>query len=127
MHAPRRSHPAARSRLRGYRQSPTDKPRESRDEFRIGVRHLDARELEAELLRLLRGFVIQIPANLQMVGDEADRADEHLLDTAGVQLFEVVEDVRAEPGLARRRLALERERPHLPERSSLGDELRGLQ
>ena len=46
-----------------------------------------------------------------MVGDEPDRTDEDLGDTRRGERVEVVEDVRAEPRLARWRLALERERP----------------
>jgi DNA-binding CsgD family transcriptional regulator len=46
-----------------------------------------------------------------VVRDEADRADEHLLDAARAQRRQVVEDVGPEPRLARRRLALVRERP----------------
>ena len=61
-----------------------------------------------------------------MVGDEADRADEHALDATRRQAVELVEDVGAEPGLAGRALALERERPAV-EPGALGHELRGLE
>ena len=61
-----------------------------------------------------------------MVCDEADRTDEHVLDAACVEVVEVVEDVRAEPGLPRRRLALERERPVL-DPGLLDDEPRRLE
>ena len=47
-----------------------------------------------------------------MARDEADGADEHSLDAALLaKSLEVVEDVRPEPGLAGRRLALEGEAP----------------
>ena len=46
-----------------------------------------------------------------MVGDEADRADEDVVDLSVVERGEVVEDVRPEPGLAGRGLALVGERP----------------
>jgi len=35
-----------------------------------------------------------------VVGDEADGTDEHVAHALGVQLCEVVEDVRTEPRLA---------------------------
>ena len=61
-----------------------------------------------------------------MVGDEADRADQDVLDAAAVEILEVVEDVGPEPGLARRRLGLVREGP-LAERCSLRDGRRGFE
>src|SRR5437016_5167176 len=39
-----------------------------------------------------------------MVGDEADGADEHLLDVAGLQILEVREDVWPQPALDEREL-----------------------
>ena len=62
-------------------------------------------------MRLLGGLVIQVPTDLEVVGDEADGTDEHLAHTPLVQVVEVIQDVRPQPGLARRRLALEREGP----------------
>jgi hypothetical protein len=56
-----------------------------------------------------------------VVGDEPHGADEHIVDTLRVQVGEVVEDVGAEPRLARRRLALEGERP-LADRCAIRDE-----
>ena len=58
-------------------------------------------------------FDVEIPADLQMVGHEADRADENLADAFVVEGLEVVEDVRPEPGLAGRGFALVGERPPL--------------
>ena len=46
-----------------------------------------------------------------MIRDEADRAHQHGRDTPPVQGDEVIEDVRPEPRLTGRGLALERERP----------------
>ena len=69
---------------------------------------------------LLRGLVVEIPADLEMVGDEADRADQHVANPAAVQFPQVIEDVRPEPRLAGLGLALERERPCL-ERCALCD------
>src|SRR5204863_8706642 len=93
---------------------------------RIGVRHLGPSELQTELLRLLRRLVVEVPANLEVIRDEADGADENVAGPLRVQLLEVVEDVRAEPRLPGRRFALERERPTI-EAGPLGDELRRLQ
>ena len=76
---------------------------------------------EAELRRALLRLDVEVPPDLEVVGDEADRRDEHVADAVGGERVQVVEDVRAEPGLARRRLALERERPVLHARL-LGDE-----
>ena len=61
-----------------------------------------------------------------MVGDETDGADEDALDALPLQRLEVVEDVRPEPRLAGRRLALEGEAP-LAEARRLGDEPRRLE
>src|SRR4029450_11926245 len=107
---PQRSHRAL-SRLRGYRDDPSNQPGQDGDKTRVGVRHLDAAQLETELARLLDGLVIQVPADLEVVGDEPDRADEHLPCPPRAQVLELVEDVRAEPGLACRRLALKGECP----------------
>ena len=56
-----------------------------------------------------------------MVGDEADRAEDDVADVVRGQLVQVLEDVRPEPRLAGRRLALEGERPLVRART-LGDE-----
>ena len=74
----------------------------------------------------LRGLVVEIPADLEMVGDEADGTDQHLANPATVQLPEMVEDVGPEPRLAGLGLALKGERPCL-ERCALCDQLGGLQ
>ena len=61
-----------------------------------------------------------------MVGDEADRADEDAGDAGGRERVELLEQVRAEPGLSGRARALVGERPAL-EPGSLGDQPRRLQ
>src|SRR6266540_4111236 len=95
-------------------------------EVGIRVRHLDPPQRHSELARAILRLDVDVPANLEVVGDEADRADEHVAHAASVQLAEVVEDVGAEPRLARRRLALVRERP-LAHVRGLRDEPRRLE
>ena len=90
-----------------------DEPGEHADEGGVGVRQLDPIELEPELGRTLLRLDVEVPPDLEVVGDEADRRDEHLADAVGGERIQVLENVRAEPRLARRRLALERERPFL--------------
>ena len=97
------------------------------DERGVGVRHLDPVDAHPELRGALLRLDVDVPADLQMVGDEADRADEHVVDALCMQRGEVVEDVGPEPRLAGRRLALERERPSLAEACGLGDEASGLE
>ena len=46
---------------------------------------------------------VEVPEDLEMVGDEPDRADEDALHATGMESVELVEDVRAEPRLAGRR------------------------
>src|SRR5207248_7096737 len=65
------------------------------DEAWVVVRHFDAVKLEAQLARLALGLRVDVPADLQMIRYEPDGAHEHALDSAGAQLVEVVEDVRA--------------------------------
>src|SRR5438552_1525626 len=127
MHGTRPPASAAAAHSYGDRgELPPDDPGEHGDEARIRVRHLDPFEPHAELARLLLRLGVDVPADLEMVGDEADRADEHVLDAARSQLAEVVEDVRSEPRLARRRLALKRKRPYVFFRVGC-DEPRGLE
>src|SRR6266545_8129269 len=95
-------------------------------EVGIRVRHLDPPQRHSELARAILRLDVDVPANLEVVGDEADRADEHVAHAASVQLAEVVEDVGAEPRVARRRLALVRERP-LAHVRGLRDEPRRLE
>ncbi len=79
-----------------------------------------------ELRRLLLRLDVEVPADLEVVGHEPDRADEDAVDALPVQRLEMVEDVRPEPRLARRRLALEGEAP-LRQARRLGDEPRRLE
>ena len=64
----------------------TDDACERRDEGRLVIGHLDPRQLEPELLRELLRLDVDIPADLEMVGDEADRADEHLAHALRMQV-----------------------------------------
>ena len=66
--------------------------------------------------------MVAVPADLEVVRDEADRAHERVRDSFRVQVLEVREDVRPEPRLARVGLALEGERPGADLRA-LGDAL----
>src|SRR5712692_5088220 len=88
------------SHRRRYRQGAPDDPRKRAHEDRIVVRHLDPLESQPELPCELLRLDVEIPADLEMVGNKADRADEHPVDALLVQRPQVVEDVRAEPGLA---------------------------
>ena len=98
-------------RLRGHgRELVADDPCQHVDERGVGVRHLDPREPEAGSARGLP------PPRRDPTGSRdgrrRTRPDRRALrDPSGCERVEVVEDVRAEPRLARRRLALERERP----------------
>ena len=85
--------------------------RERVDEHRIVVQRLDPVELDAELVSLLPRHHVEIPQDLEVIRDEADRREEHLPNAARVELLEVQADIRAEPGLTGRALALECERP----------------
>ena len=96
------------------------------DEQRVVVRHLDPVEPQAELPRLVLRLRVDVPADLQMIRHEPDGADQHVLDAAAAQGFQVVEDVGTEPRLAGRRLALEGERPVL-DTGAVGDEPGGLE
>src|SRR5207344_566305 len=69
---------------------------------------------------------VEVPEDLEVVRDEADRGDEHALDAVGTEPVELLEHVRAEPRLAGRARALEREGPALEARA-LRDEARCLQ
>src|SRR5438094_7715867 len=80
-------------------------------EVRVGIRHLDPRQVHSEPARPLLRLDVDVPADLEVVGHEADRTDEHVVDSQRVQRVDMVEDVGAEPRLAGRRLALVRERP----------------
>jgi hypothetical protein len=71
-------------------------------------------------------FRVDVPADLEVIRDEADRADEDVADTARVQVLQVVEDVWPEPRLTRGRLGLVREGP-LGQVRGGGDETRGLE
>src|SRR4029453_18720562 len=85
--------------------------REQVDERGVGVRHLDPVELQPELACPTCRLDVEVPADLEMVRDETDWADEHAPHALCLELLEVVHDVGAEPGLTGRRSALEREGP----------------
>ncbi len=107
-------------------ERPPDDPRKDGDEGGVVVRHLGPLEPQAELLGLLARLGVEVPADLEVVGDEADRRDEDVGRALRVERLEVVEDVGAEPGLAGRGLGLEAEAP-FARGLRPGDELRGLQ
>ena len=73
-------------------------------------------------LGLLPRLGVEVPADLEVVGDEADRRDENVGRALRVERLEVVEDVGAEPGLAGRGLGLEAEAP-VAQACGLSDEL----
>src|SRR3954468_7619232 len=100
-----------------------DERGEHADEFAIGVGHLDPLQRHSELARALLRLDVDVPADLEMVRDEADGADEHLTHSTRAKVGQVVEDVRPEPRLSRRRLALVAERPVAHFRA-LGDQAR---
>ena len=52
----------------------------------IGVQRLDAVELEAQLGGLLAGLDVDIPEDLEVVADEADRRDQDLADALRVRV-----------------------------------------
>ena len=70
--------------------------------------------------------MVEVPADLEVVGHEADRAHEDVGHAPRAELLEVVEDVRGQPRLTRLRLALELEGP-LGETGPPRDEVSGLQ
>jgi hypothetical protein len=61
-----------------------------------------------------------------VVGDEAHRADHHVVDARLGEGVEVIEDVRPEPRLARRGLALEGEAP-VVDAGAVGDQAARLE
>src|SRR5437667_5340134 len=77
-------------------------------------------------MRALAGLDVDVPEDLEVVGDEADRRDEDAALAPGRERVELLEQIRPEPGLAGRARALERERPAL-EPGALRDEARGLE
>ena len=100
------SHPGARAPS-SCSTSDASARTNSRSAFGISIRLQRHSELARPVLRL----DVDVPADLEVVRDEADRAHEHVAHAARVEVVEVVEDVRAEPRLAGRRLALVGERP----------------
>ncbi len=115
--APRReSHPA-----RTGTDLLFDERRERADEFGVGVRHLDPSQRHSQLARALLRLDVDVPADLEVIGDEADGTHEHVANAVRMERGEVIQDVGPEPRLAGRRLALVRERP-VAEPCALGDE-----
>ena len=86
-------------------------PASSADEVGVGVRHLGPLQAHAELSRALGRLDVEVPTDLEMVGDEPDRTDDDVVDAPAAEVVEVSEDVGPEPGLSGRRLALKGERP----------------
>ena len=79
-----------------------DDARQRANEPRIRIRHLDPLEPHSELGRPFRGLVVEVPSDLEVIGDEAHRTDENVVDAACVELFQMLEDVWPEPRLSRR-------------------------
>ncbi len=113
------------SRLRGYRQRPPNQAGEHLHERRIRVRHLDPAEAHPQLRTL------SAASWSRSSGSRGDRRRSRpgrrgRLSRPGSGARRGDRGCRGEPGLARRRFALERERP-VRQRSSFGHELRGLE
>src|ERR1051325_7464997 len=83
------------------------------DERRVVVERLNAIQLEPELAGPLAGLDVEVPQDLQVVRDEADRRDEHLPHALRIKAIELLEHIGPQPRLAGRARALERERPAL--------------
>jgi hypothetical protein len=88
-----------------------DERGECADEAGIVVQRFDAIELEVELGGFLAALDVDVPQDLEVVGDEADGRDENLLCAVVVQALELLEEVGPEPGLPGGAGALEGERP----------------
>src|SRR3954447_14352946 len=112
-------------RIVSRRQRAAHDRREAGDEGGLGVRHLDPGDAHPELGGLLLRLDVEVPADLEVIRDEADGTDEDVLDPQAAERGEMVEDVGPEPGLAGRRGALVGERP-VAEARALGDEARRL-
>src|SRR5215470_2748445 len=63
------------------------------DEARVHPRGGRAYEVESEFLRGVRGLVVEVPSDLEVVGDEADRAHHHTRHVVPREGGEVVVDV----------------------------------
>src|SRR5215470_714917 len=72
------------------------------DELGVHTRRGGAYEVEAELLSRLRGLVVQVPCDLEVVRDETDRADHDTRHAFLGEAGEVVVDVRGQPRHLRR-------------------------
>ena len=60
-----------------------------------------ARHRQADLAADRRGLGVEVVEHLDVVADEADRADHRRVDAAGARVAQVVADVRAEPRIFR--------------------------
>src|SRR5580765_8010948 len=58
-----------------------DELRQRVDELRVCIRHLDSPERHSELAGTLLRLDVDVPADLEMVRDEADGANQHLAHT----------------------------------------------
>src|SRR5947208_1616479 len=67
------------------------------DEARIVAGRRRPGEVEAEFLGRAGGLVVEVPQNLDVVGDEPDRADHHTGGPGRGQHAQVVGDVRLQP------------------------------
>ena len=88
------------------RHSFDDQLADHADEARVSADGGGADHVDAELVAKLAGFRVEIVEHFQMVGDEADRRDDDVLQLGSVVLFaQEVADVRLEPRLLRRAAA----------------------
>ena len=96
----------------GTASGPPDEPGEHAHERGIGVRHLDPAQPEPELAAPAPRRLVSMSQRISRWSETKPTGQRRTsLHPAPGQLVEMVEDVRAEPRLARRGVALERERP----------------
>src|SRR3954453_22109069 len=78
-------------------QSLLDERADHRDEARVGAGGAGAGKAESEVPRRRGGLVVEVPDHLEVIGDEADRADDDVGDALLGQHGEVVVDVGLQP------------------------------
>src|SRR4029453_10477711 len=93
---------------------------------RIVVERRDPVELEPELSGALARLDIEVPEDLEVIGDEADRTHQHAPDTVLRQPAELLQDVGPEPRLAGGTGALE-SKGTVGDAGPLAKEPRGLE
>ena len=78
-----------------------DQLREHRHEPRMNPGDPGPDHGQAQLFRPGEGFLVEVVQHFDMVREEADGLDDHLLDPLLLQGVEVLQDIRAKPGVAR--------------------------